>query len=87
MKSHRMLVGFSVVLLLTICGVVVQVIWDRVHTLYPTPDTESAFLKNYTPKHVIEEFESELPSSYGQHSGGEAGRKFVPCGQKSGCPS
>jgi len=76
MKSHRMLVGLSV-LLLTICGVAVQVIWDHVHTLYPTPETESAFLKNYTPKRVIEQFESDLTSSYGQHSGGEAGRKFV----------
>ncbi len=76
MKSQRMLVGFSV-LLLTICAVVVPQIWDRVHTLYPTPETESVFLKNYNPKRVIEQFESELPSSYGQHSGGEAGRKFV----------
>src|SRR6266849_6330809 len=72
MKSQRMLVGFSV-LLLTICAVVVPQIWDRVHTLYPTPETESVFLKNYNPKRVIEQFESELPSSYGQHSGGEAG--------------
>jgi hypothetical protein len=42
-----------------------------------TPETESAFFKNYTPKTVIERFDAEKGSSYGQHSGGGAGRKFV----------
>jgi len=61
MKSDRVFVGLCV-LLLAICGaVVVPVIWDRLHTLYPTPETESAFLKNYAPNRVIEPFE-EQPS-------------------------
>ncbi len=77
MKSHRVLIGLSV-LLLTICaGVAVLVVWDRLHTLYPTPETESAFLENYTPKSVIEHFESSESSSNTHHSGGEPGRKFV----------
>jgi hypothetical protein len=29
--------------------VVAQGVWDHLHLLYPTPETESAFLKNYTP--------------------------------------
>ena len=49
---------------------------DHLHTLYLTPETESAFLKNYTPKRVIEQFESGEPSSFGHHSGGTAGREF-----------
>jgi hypothetical protein len=45
--------------------------------LYPTPKTESSFLKNYTPQRVIEQFECNLPSSNRYHNSGEAGREFV----------
>jgi hypothetical protein len=77
MKSHRVLIGLSA-LLLTVCGlVVVPAVWDHLHTLYPTPETESAFLGNYTPQRVIERFQCNLPSSYSHPSGGEAGREFV----------
>jgi len=76
MKSHPILVGLSI-LLLAVCVVVAPGIWDQLHTLYPTLETESAFLRNYTPKSVIERFDAEKGSSYGQHSGGGAGRKFV----------
>jgi hypothetical protein len=76
MKSHPILAGLSV-LLLSVCVAVAPGIWDQLHTLYPTPETESSFLKNYTPKSVIERFDAEKGSSYGQHSGGGAGRKFV----------
>lgn len=43
----------SVLLLLVVAGAF-WVIWDSSHRLYITPETESAFLKNYTPQHVIE---------------------------------
>jgi hypothetical protein len=76
MKSHPTLVGL-LVLLLVISVAVAPGFWDQLHTLYPTPETESAFFKNYTPKTVIERFDAEKGSSYGQHSGGGAGRKFV----------
>jgi hypothetical protein len=76
MKSHPIWIGLSV-LLLAICVVVAPGIWEQLHTLYPTPETESAFLKNYTPKTVIERFQADQSSWYGQHSGGAAGRKFV----------
>ena len=58
MKS-RALIALSV-LVLTV-GVVVH-IWDRVHTVYPTPETESAFLKNYTPANVLNRFKDERES-------------------------
>jgi hypothetical protein len=77
MKFHRILIGTSA-LLLTIFSVgAAWVIWDRVHTLYPTPETESAFLRSYTPKSVIDQYQCRESSSYGQHSGGGAGRMFV----------
>jgi hypothetical protein len=76
MKPHPILVALSV-LLLAVCVAVAPGIWDQLHTLYPTPETETSFLKNYTPKSVIERFEAEKGSSYGQHTGGGAGPKFV----------
>jgi len=77
MKSHRISIGISA-LLLAICSVgAALVIWDRLHTLYPPPETESTFLKNYTPQHVIKQFDCKLSSSDLQHSGGGAGREFV----------
>jgi hypothetical protein len=77
MKSHRVLIGLSA-LLITLCGsVALAVVWDHLHILYPTPETESAFLKNYTPQRVIERFQCNLPSSYAHPSGSEAGREFV----------
>jgi hypothetical protein len=77
MKSHRVLIGLSI-LLLTLCGlVVVPAVWNQLHTLYPTPETESAFLKNYTPQRVIEQFECNLPASYSRPRSDAAGREFV----------
>jgi hypothetical protein len=76
MKSHPMLVGLSI-LLLALGVVVAPGIWDHLHLLYPTPETESAFLKNYTPKSVIEQFDAHMGSSYGRGSGSGAGRVFV----------
>jgi hypothetical protein len=71
MRSFRILVGLSVALLAICVAVGILAIWDGAHTLYP-------FLKNYTPKRVMEQFEStQLPSSYGHHSGSGAGREFV----------
>jgi hypothetical protein len=77
MKSHPILAGFAV-LLLAICGAaVVFDIWDHLHPLYPISGTESAFLKNYKPTGVFDRFSVGHAGSYGQHSGGGAGREFV----------
>jgi hypothetical protein len=43
----------------------------------PLPEKESAFLKNYSPQPVIEQFECNLPSSYAHPIESSAGRKFV----------
>jgi hypothetical protein len=77
MKLHRFSLWLPLFLLIIFGVVAVPIIWNRLHTLYPTPETESTFLKNYTPKDVIERFEATDASSYARHSGGGAGRKFV----------
>jgi hypothetical protein len=79
MKALRMAgLSFLVVLLLAASVFAALQAWDRAHTLYPTPETESAFFKNYSPQQVIEYFDSIDSSGVLQHSGGTAGDKFVP---------
>src|SRR3954447_14635209 len=73
MKSPRVLISLSV-LLLTI--VVVPPIWDRLHTFYPTAETESAFFKNYTPANVLDQFEEE-------GSGAQLGGRTAAAGHDS----
>lgn len=65
------------VLLLIISAGAFWVIWDSSHRLYVTPETESAFLKNYTPQHVIERFQCNESSSHGAGRSGGAERDFV----------
>jgi hypothetical protein len=77
MKSRRLWIGLCALLLILCSAVAVPVIWDRLHTLYPTPDTKSSFLKNYHPQRVIEPFKSNLPSSDNGVNKSGAGRAFV----------
>jgi hypothetical protein len=74
-NSHRVLIGLSA-LLLTLCSlVVVPPVWDQLHTLYPTPETESAPPKNFdTPQRVIERCQCNLPSLYARPGSDAAGR-------------
>lgn len=80
MKSRRPLIALSV-LLLTVGVVVLPLVWDRVHTLHPSPlalapETESAFLKNYTPSNILNRFNSGQASySVGRTAG--AGKQSV----------
>lgn len=76
MKSHRW-IWLSVPLFLACIAVVIDS-WHHRHLVYPTPETESAFLKSYTPEHVIDRFREVSQSfSHTRHSGGGAGRTFV----------
>jgi len=43
-----------------------------------TPETESAFLKSYTPEQVIDRFRENLGSSHTRNFGSSAERAFVP---------
>lgn len=77
MRDHPILIAFAIVIFAM--GILVApAVWDLFHTWYPTPETESAFLKNYTPKSVIDRFEERGESStYSNHKGGSAGSKSV----------
>lgn len=77
MKPRRLWIGRCALLLILCSAIAVPVIWDRLHILYATPDTESTFLKNYNPQSVIEPFKSNLPSSDPRTNGSGAGRAFV----------
>jgi hypothetical protein len=53
-------------------------VWDNTYLLYATPETESVFLKNYTPQHVIERFQKGESSPFqGPGRGAIAGKHFV----------
>ena len=77
MRDRPSLVAFAIL----VCGVGIlaaTAVWVHFHTWYPTPETESAFLKNYTPKNVIEQFEEGGEgSSYSNHKSGGAGGESV----------
>ena len=76
MKSPRVLIALSVLLV-----TVGWLIWDRVHMfsstrLSLTPETESAFLKNYTPINVLNRF-NDGQASYSGGRGAAAGHDSV----------
>ncbi len=71
MKSPRVLTAIS--LLVFAVGLNV---WDRVHTVSPSPETESAFLKNYDPTDVMKRFNDGRGSS-GASKSAAAGHDFV----------
>jgi len=76
MKSPRVLIALSLLPL-----TVGWLIWDRVHTFSPTPlsltpETECAFLKNYTPTNVLNRF-NEGQVSYSGGRGAAAGHDSV----------
>jgi len=77
MRARRKLTGIAAALLILFSVALVVAIWDRHRILYPTPDTESAFLRAYTPEKTIAPFMCNLPSSHMRKSGGSAGRQFV----------
>jgi hypothetical protein len=64
---------FLFALLLMVSGGAFWIIWDNSHLLYATPETETAFLKSYTPQHVIEQFQCNERWGHGAASGNSAG--------------
>ena len=67
----------AIALFALVCLVAAAGVFDHVLTYYPTPETESAFLKSYTPQPVIDQFREHKASSSGRQSDGGAGHKFV----------
>jgi hypothetical protein len=77
MKLRWILKALSVLLIFLFIPAAILPIWDHFTLLYPTADTESAFLRNYSPQGVIEPFKCNLPSANVRNNIGSAGRKFV----------
>lgn len=77
MKSRRLATTLFVPVLLA-CIVGAIALWHDLYLFYPTPETESAFLKSYTPQYVIDRFrENQSFSSARSNGGGGAGHAFV----------
>jgi len=77
MKSHPIVVALSVSLL-TICIAVSVLALLHRRTVYPGPETQSAFLKNYAPRDVVEPFDShQLNSQWSHHQSDAAGEGFA----------
>ena len=78
MKSPRVMIALSLLLL-----TVGWLTWNRVYpfaptpetTISPTPETESAFLKNYTPANVMSRF-NEGRGVTGSGGGAAAGPRL-----------
>src|SRR5882757_8125932 len=74
----KILISLSVLISVTFIVFVCSAILNQRLTLYPTPNSVSVFLRNYTPQHVIESFESsQYGSALGKSEGASAGRRFI----------
>jgi hypothetical protein len=71
MKSRWVLITLSALL----CTV--GVLLGCVHMFYPSPETQSAFLKNYTPTNVLNRFNKGQGGSYLDGRTAEAGHESV----------
>jgi hypothetical protein len=77
MRSQPILIALSVVLL-TLCIAVSVLVVQHRRTVYPDPETESAFLKNYAPESATEPFDShQLSSAWSHHQSDAAGDGFA----------
>jgi hypothetical protein len=76
MKSHRLAIGL-LVSLLVVSAVVAVAWWEDHRLIYPTPETESAFLRNYTPAQTIDRFRENEFSGTLRNMAAGAGLSFV----------
>jgi hypothetical protein len=76
MRTSRVSV-LLIVVVTAIAGIGALMAWDHNRLIYATPDTESAFLKNYSPRDTVKPFQMNESSGFSQHSGAGAGRDHV----------
>lgn len=79
MKAWRIVVIVTMGLILaSLGGVALMDVWIRTHTLYPTPQNESAFLKTYSPQPVVDRFKcTNCNAQTGSGMSASAGKQFV----------
>jgi hypothetical protein len=76
----RLLAGLAGVAFLFIVGLIVLQVGFMIHQarlVYPRPETQSTFFKNYSPAKTIEAFDLKQGSSNGEGLGSSAGHEFV----------
>jgi hypothetical protein len=76
----RLLAGLAGVALLLVVGVIILQVGFLIHQarlVYPRPETQSTFLKNYSPAKTIEAFDLKQGGSSGGGGGSGAGDKFA----------
>lgn len=76
MKRHRMSVLLRVVLVVAV-ALVAFMAWTHERLIYPTPETESLFLKNYSPEGAIKPFQLDGSSGYEHGYDSGAGHDYV----------
>ena len=76
MKSQHVS-GFLVAVLTIIIAGAAFTVWKHERLVYPTPESESAFIKNYSPENAIKPFQADGSSGFGHHYGGGAGHDYV----------
>src|ERR1041384_4109219 len=77
MKRIIMLAG-TLFVGLALCSVLVIIIFHDYNTVYPTSETESVFLKEYSPQPVVEKFRTHGSNmSWSDGKTGGAGEGFA----------
>ena len=76
MKSSRAWIALYFALLSVLLLAAGWRIWDTAHAYSGTPETESAFLKNYTPVNVLNKFNAGA-ASYSNGKGIAPGKEIV----------
>ena len=65
------------VLLIVAFTVVTFLVFNHERLIYPTPESESTFLRNYSPENTVKSFQLNGSSGFTHHSGAGAGREYV----------
>ncbi len=75
--SWKILISLCALVPAAFIVMVAPAIRDQRQLLYPSPDSVSVFLKNYSPQSVIDKFKAHESSGFGGGKGSSAGRLFI----------
>lgn len=72
MTKQRMS-ALLILVLTTVIGVLAFVVWEHGRLIYPNPEIDSEFLKNYSPENTIRRFQMDGSSGFSHDSSAGAG--------------
>jgi len=75
--TWKVLISFCAVIATAFIVVAAPAIRDQRQLLYPSPNSVSAFLKNYNPQRATAEFQSDESSQMVSGEGASAGQRFI----------